>query len=68
VLLADRDDLAGLPAAVAAWGRERVAVGVTLRWDADADGTGDVVVVAPWRFSGWVNTVSILPNPPSAFA
>ncbi len=41
-VLADRDDLAGLPAALASWGRERVAVGATVRWQGD-----DVVLLAP---------------------
>ena len=41
-VLADRDDLAGLPAALATWGRERVAVGATVRRFAD-----DAVLLAP---------------------
>lgn len=41
-LLADRDDLAGLPAAQQHWGRERVASGATVRWRG-----GDVVLCAP---------------------
>lgn len=41
-LLADRDDLAGLPAALQHWGREAVAVGATVRW-----GGGDVLLCAP---------------------
>jgi error-prone DNA polymerase len=48
-LLADRDSLAGLPAAVAAWGRERIAVGATIRW-ATGESAGDehdVVLLAP---------------------
>jgi error-prone DNA polymerase len=41
-LLADRDDLAGLPAAQQHWGRERVAVGATVRWRET-----DVILYAP---------------------
>ena len=49
VLLADRDDVAGLPAALAAWGRGRVAVGATLRLGNSDEGSADddVVVLAP---------------------
>lgn len=48
VLLADRDDLAGLPAAIAAWGRERIAVGATVTMgDERDDGDRDVVILAP---------------------
>ncbi len=41
-VLADRDDLCSLPATLAAWGRERVAVGATVRWQGD-----DVLLLAP---------------------
>jgi error-prone DNA polymerase len=44
VLLADRDDLGGLPAAIAAWGRERIAVGATIAWGETAS---DVILAAP---------------------
>jgi DNA polymerase III alpha subunit len=42
LLLADRDDLCALPAALASWGRERLAVGTTVRWRGD-----DLVLMAP---------------------
>lgn len=41
VLLADRDDLAGLPAAMQHWGRGPVGVGATVAWRG-----GDVVLLA----------------------
>jgi DNA polymerase-3 subunit alpha/error-prone DNA polymerase len=49
-LLADRDSLAGLPAAIAAWGREHIAVGVTVRWETPAmpaGADGDILLLAP---------------------
>ncbi|MCK6486981.1 MAG: DNA polymerase III subunit alpha [Planctomycetes bacterium] len=50
VLLADRDSLSGLPATIAAWGRERIAVGATVRWAVPGVATNDdhdVVLLAP---------------------
>ncbi|HAT10876.1 MAG TPA: hypothetical protein DCS97_09855 [Planctomycetes bacterium] len=47
VLLADRDTLAGLPAAIAAWGRERIAVGATVRWRPACGDASDLMLMAP---------------------
>lgn len=48
VLLADRDSLAGLPAAIAAWGCGRIAVGATVSWTVRSEvDHGDLVLIAP---------------------
>ena len=53
VLLADRDDLTGLPAALEAWGRQRVVPGATVRLGSDHP-EGDVLLVArtPAAYAG----------------
>ncbi|MEK7412098.1 MAG: hypothetical protein AAB263_02140, partial [Planctomycetota bacterium] len=54
LLLADRDSLAGLPASIAALGRENIAVGVTVRWSSPSslsNTDADIVLLAPTAFA-----------------
>ncbi|TVR43515.1 MAG: DNA polymerase III subunit alpha [Planctomycetota bacterium] len=53
LLLADRDTLAGLPQAIAAWGRERVIPGVTLRCSEDLESAEDDVLLLPRSAAGY---------------